>query len=54
MRQGALGAKEYAVTQESIRSLTKSMLRKKLYVVLSKAARLPNRSRSICRATSNT
>ena len=42
------------MTQERIRELTKTMLRKKLYVVLSKGGAAPKRSPSICRATLNT
>jgi uncharacterized protein YciI len=40
-RDKAPGGREYAVTQERIRELTKSMLRKKLYVVLSKGGAAP-------------
>ena len=42
------------MSEERIRELTKGMLRKKLYVVLSKAARRPSRSPGICRRISNT
>jgi len=41
LRDKAPSVQEYAVTQERIRELTKSMLRKKLYVVLSKGGAAP-------------
>ena len=43
-----------ASAEERIRQLTKGMLRKKLYVILSKGGATPNRSARCCRSTSNT
>ena len=42
------------MTEERIRELTKGMLRKKLYVVLSKGGAAPSRSPRTCRSISNT
>ena len=48
------GKGEGSMTQERIRELTKGMLRKKFYVILSKGGAAPEQLAEHCRAISNT